>query len=71
MDYVTNRIYIRTHSKDGKVIPPESIDSTVYHEIQELVKKVLRVQIKHDDIDRFEAGMYEVLKSNGWLKFDL
>jgi predicted metal-dependent peptidase len=65
--YQTNTIYLKTHI--GKnLIPASSMQSTLIHEIGHIVEYSLKIKIKHDDVDRFEAGFFDVLNDNGWLK---
>lgn len=71
MSTVTNTIYIKTHDREGNLIPDSALQSCILHEMLHLVEQQLNIKIKHDDIDRFEMGLFDILSQNGFLNFNI
>lgn len=60
----------RCHFKAGLIkIKPGLIkthqETTILHETMEALRYYLQIEISHDDLSRFEAGLYQALTDNG------
>lgn len=66
-DPLVNTIYIKTVTRAGEPIPDSAKVSCLLHELIELVTGQLDMKTPHEDINKLESGLFEVLVNNGWL----